>query len=89
LKLKNYYNVKNSTTFASDLIKLKIHNNYKMITFDIKDLYVNIPICETLDITKNLLLKHNDEHITKKMISLLHTILQQNYFSFQNSIFQP
>jgi hypothetical protein len=52
LKLKNYYSVKNSTTFANNLIKMKIHNNYKMITFDIKDLHVNIPICETLDITK-------------------------------------
>jgi hypothetical protein len=60
-----------------------------MITFDIKDLYVNIPVCETLDITTNLLLRHNDEHITKQMISLLHTILQQNHFSFQNNIFQP
>jgi hypothetical protein len=47
-----------------------------------------IPICETLDITKNLLLRHNNEHITKQ-ISLLHTILQQNYFAFQNNIFQP
>jgi hypothetical protein len=89
LKLKNLYNVKNSTTFANDLIKLKIHNNYRMITFDIKDLYVNIPICETLDITKNLLLEHNDDHTTKQMISLLHTLLQQNYFAFQNHIFQP
>jgi hypothetical protein len=41
LKLKNHYNIKNSTTFANDLIKLKIHNNYSMITFDIKDLYVH------------------------------------------------
>jgi hypothetical protein len=66
LKLKNYNNVEKSTNFANDLIKLKIHNNYKMITFYIKDLYVNIPICEALDITKNLLLRHNDEHISKK-----------------------
>jgi hypothetical protein len=64
-------------------------HNYRMITFDIKDLYVNIPICETLDITKNLLLQHNDEHTTRQIISLLHTILQQNYFAFHNQISQP
>jgi hypothetical protein len=60
-----------------------------MITFDIKDLYVNTPICKTLNVTKNLLLEHNDENITKQMISPLHIILQQNYFSFQNNIYQP
>jgi hypothetical protein len=40
--LNNHYNVTNSTNFAHDLTKLKIHENHKMITFDIKDLYVNI-----------------------------------------------
>jgi hypothetical protein len=59
------------------------------MTFDIKDLYISVPICETLNITKKLLLEHNDEHITKQMVSLLHTVLQQNYFLFQNSIYQP
>jgi hypothetical protein len=34
------------------------------------------------------ILKH-DEHVTKQMITLLHTIRQQNYFAFQNNIFQP
>jgi hypothetical protein len=38
---------------------------------------------------KNLLLEHNDEHMTKQMISLLDIILQQNYFSFQNNFYQP
>jgi hypothetical protein len=59
-----------------------------MVTFDIKDLYVNIPIHETLNITKTPLLEHNDGHITKQMVTLLRIILLQNYFSFQNNIFQ-
>jgi hypothetical protein len=89
LKLKNCYNVKNSRTLANNLVKLKMHKSFRMITFDIKDLYVNIPIHETLNITSTLLLEHNDGYITKQIITLLHIILQQNYFSFQNSIFQP
>jgi hypothetical protein len=60
-----------------------------MITLDIKDLYVNIPIKETLTITKSLLLENNDEHTTKQILALLETILQQNYFSFQNNTYQP
>jgi hypothetical protein len=55
-----------------------------MVTYDIKDLYVNIPIKKTLMITKSILLKHNDTQLTKQIITLLETILQQNYFSFEN-----
>jgi hypothetical protein len=89
LNLKNYYNVKSSTILANDLTKLKIHDNHKMITFDIKDVYVYIPICETLDITENMLLRHQEKHTTNQIIALLHTILQQNYFKFGDLIFQP
>jgi hypothetical protein len=60
-----------------------------MLTYDIKDLYVNIPIKETLMITKSILLKHNDTQVTKQIITLLETILQQNYFSFENNLHQP
>jgi hypothetical protein len=60
-----------------------------MITLDIKDLYDNIPIKDTLRITENLLSEHNNKHLTKQIITLLETILQQNYFSFQNNIYQP
>jgi hypothetical protein len=48
-----------------------------MSTFDIKYLYVNIPITETLAITKHLLSKHNEEHITTQILMLLETVLQQ------------
>jgi len=45
---------------AEDLTKLKVNGNYRMLTYDIKDLYVNIPTKEILRITKSLLLKRND-----------------------------
>jgi hypothetical protein len=66
-----------------------MHKNFRMIIFDIKDFYVYIPIHESLNITKTLPLEHNDGNVTKQMITLLHIIPQQNYFSFQNNIFQP
>jgi hypothetical protein len=47
LNVSNQYNVRNSTTLANDVTNLKIHENHKMITYDIKDLYINIPIQET------------------------------------------
>jgi hypothetical protein len=89
LNLNNSYVVKDSITLANNLTKLKINDNHKMITLDIKDLYVNIPIKETLDITRDILLLHNEEPIATQMVTLLNTILQQNYFSFDNQIYQP
>jgi hypothetical protein len=87
--LKYQYNVKDSTTLANDLRKLELNDNHRMINFDIKDLYVNIPINETLMITKTLISNHNNEQVTKQILTLLKTILQQNYLSFQYNIYQP
>jgi len=60
-----------------------------MITFDIKDLYANILMQETLRIAKTVLLDNNNEHTSKQIITLLEVTLQQNYFSFCNNIYQP
>jgi hypothetical protein len=87
--LKYQYTVKDSTTLANDLMKLKLNDNHRMITFDIKDLYVNIQINETLMITETLISKHNNEQVTKQILTLLKTILQQNYLLFQDHIYQP
>jgi hypothetical protein len=88
LHLENQY-VSNSNTLAKDLIQLKINNKHKLLTLDIKVLYVNIPIKETINITKTQLLMHNDKHTANQIILLLETILGQNYFTFQNQIYQP
>ena len=52
ITLHNRYTVTNSINLAKDLTHLKIHENYRLITFNIKDLYVNIPVAETLNIVK-------------------------------------
>ena len=41
LHQSNQYNFINSITLAHNLTKLKINENHKKITFDIKDLYVS------------------------------------------------
>ena len=74
LHLENQYNVINSNTLAKVLIQLKINNKHRLLTLDIKDLYVNIPIKETIHITETQLLMHNDKLITNQIIMLLETI---------------
>jgi len=68
---------------------LTIHDKHRVITFDIKDLYVNIPLKEIIDITKTQLLKSNNTQTTNQIINLLEVILRQNYFAFQEQIYQP
>jgi hypothetical protein len=41
---------------------------------DIKDPYVNIPIDETITITKSMLLKDKDAQITQQIITLMEII---------------
>jgi hypothetical protein len=60
-----------------------------MITFNIRDLDVNIPINETIKITKTLIANHNNKQVTKQISMLLETVLKQNYLSFQGNIYQP
>jgi len=89
LHLDNQYTATNSNTLASSVTKLKITPNHRLLTLDIKDLYVNIPICETIKITKSKLLKYSDTQTTNQITALLEIILNQNYFSFQGQIYQP
>jgi retron-type reverse transcriptase len=74
---------------ADNLTKIDINEHCRLITFDIKDLYVNIPIHETLKITELMLSKENTEQTTKQIITLLDAILKQNYFEFKNNLYQP
>jgi len=66
-----------------------INDNHRLITLDIKDLYVNIPIEETVHTTRTQLLKHNDQQTTNQICNMLGTILRQNYFAFQDNCYQP
>ena len=60
-----------------------------MITLDIKDLYVNLPIQNILHTTKFWLSKHkNINTITEQTIYLLEVKLKQNHFHHNNQFFQ-
>jgi hypothetical protein len=89
ITLHNWYVITNSTNLAEDLTKLEIHENHDLVKFDIKDLYVNIPVTETLNIIKTKLLQNNDTQIAHQVLILLKEVLSQNYFTFQHRIYQP
>jgi hypothetical protein len=89
LHLDNHYTIRNSTSLANDLVRLTINNKYRLITLDIKDLYVNIPLKGTTDTTRTQPLKNNNTQTTNQIISLLEIILKQNYLVFQQKTYHP
>ena len=60
-----------------------------VVTYDIKEFYVNIPTIETLQITQSLLETNNDKITSQQILHLLKTTLHQNYFMFEDNIYQP
>ena len=58
---------------------------------DIKDLYVNLPIQGIIQNTTKFWLNihYNTNAITEQLLHLLKIILKQNYFQYNNQLFQP
>jgi hypothetical protein len=90
INLKYEFNITNTTKFADSVTKLKINSNHKLLTMDIKDLYVKIQINTSLNIV-NTLLKHNriDDCIRKELLLALRLITNQNYFQYEGKFYKP
>ena len=83
--LPNTYNTKNSLNTAEELIKLNIKPNHRIITLDINDLYTNLPIKGIIEATKHWLGQSTVSKGEKEqIIPILETIVQQNYFQYNN-----
>jgi hypothetical protein len=75
------YTTKNTHEVAEEHKRIHIDQYMKIITLDIKDLYVNLPIQGILQTTKFWLSKHNNTNTTiEQTLQLLESILKQNYF---------
>jgi hypothetical protein len=64
-QLSNTYNIQNSTTLDNELTKIKIGKQHRLLTYDIKELYVNISIQETLKIAEEILAKERNKQTSQ------------------------
>lgn len=89
LQLNNDHSITNNIDFINKIKTVKLKPNYKLVSFDIVDLYTNIPTDETLQLLRDNL--HNNASISAQMIDelidLLKVILMQNYFTFNGSFY--
>ena len=88
INLPNTYNTKNSQELAEELTKLQINEKMKMLTLDIKDTYVNLPIEGIMQTTRFWLNKNsnNNKQLKEQTLNIIHTIIRQNYLQYDGHI---
>ena len=75
---------------AQELHKLNITEKHKILTLDIKDLYVNLPKQGIIQSTIFWLDKNNtSKKVKEQLIWLLKIIIEQNYFQYNDQFFKP
>jgi hypothetical protein len=61
----------------------------RLITLDIKDMYVNLPITGIMQTASYWLNKHNNHNkqLTEQALNMINTTVKHNYFQFEDQIF--
>jgi hypothetical protein len=82
IQLPYTYNVKNSMHLITDLQDIEINNNIKLCSFDIENMYTNIPKNDIINIVNTILENLGTENIQKEIIQILGIVIEQHYFQF-------
>ena len=88
---QNKYTVKNSIDFARQLKTYEGLDSYYLASFDVKSLFTNIPLQETIDICVNESEKKKiiPFNLTKKQFkSLLELAVKESVFMFNDKLYQ-
>ena len=84
------YTVKNSKSFVQKVKLDKILSNYKIASFEVKSLFTNVPLDETISMILNMIYNNReiDTDITQnEMKKLLYLCTKNVHFSFDNNIY--
>ena len=88
----NKYTVDNSYSFVSDIKQFNNVNKYYMCSFDVENLFTNIPLHETIDICLNHLFKTNVKiflGFTRELFkNMLELAVLNSFFIFDNILYR-
>ena len=89
IHLENKFTIKNSYELIEKLKNIKICNSTNLASFDITNLYTNIPIDRTINIIQDKLTENNhDSEFTNEIVKVISTIMNQNYFQLNNDFYK-
>jgi hypothetical protein len=82
------FNVKNSVHLIEDLSNITFSSNLQLVSFDITNMYSNVPTDEVLQIFDFLCGQQIiEEKVRNDLRSLVKIVLEQNYFQFDNDFY--
>ena len=88
ITFKNHSAVRDTIHLVETIKNTHIPHNSTLASFDITNLYTNIPIAETLEILENMLKQNNTpQHTINEIINITNTITKQNYFTHNNKYY--
>lgn len=92
--LKNYpidfgYNVKNTFELVDKIKEIKLKRGEILGSFDIVNMYPNIPADEAITIMeKHLIQKNAPNHIVKTCVAIAKLCMEQNFFQFRGKYYK-
>jgi hypothetical protein len=88
ISLPYVYNIKNPIHLINDLNEIPINQDLKFTSFDISNMYSNIPTTSLIHIITTMCDQQNlPSQIKHEILSVVNIKLEQNYFSYQNTIY--
>jgi hypothetical protein len=81
--------VKNTEHLINDLIEIHYEQELKFASFDITNMYTNVPMNELIHFIELMCVQHDIKEETKyEIMKISQTLIKQNYFQFQVTIYK-
>ena len=89
----NGYTVKNSTEFVDKVREVRTTPQHHMVSFDVKNLFTQVPIDEALRVTEKRLtsgqsLSERTSIPAPQLVELVELCLRSSYFQFEDSFYE-
>ena len=84
------YTIKDTKYFVEKIKKEHIPNDHLLVSFDVKSLFINVPLDQTIEIILNIVYKKNEisTDMTKsEMKELLNLCTKSVHFTFDDNIY--
>jgi hypothetical protein len=90
LDLPYTYNAHNSTHLMTHLKTIDLNSDTSICSFDIKNMYTNIPRKDIINITNNVLENNIQIEVStqKEIIHIMRIIMKQNYYQFEQQYYE-
>ena len=85
------YTIKNTKQFIEQIRMKQVPDGYKMVSFDVKSLFTNVPLEKTIEITLKRIYERKEINtsISKKEMKQLLTLCTKNvHFTYDNKVYQ-